>query len=192
MRTNRQRGFTLLEVLLVVLLMGIAATAVTLSIGNNGPQQQLDKSANQFMTAVRVVLDEAILNGQFVGVVIEPDSYEFVLFKEDKWQALAQDRLLAKRELEYPTRLDVIVEGMPLIQDDEQDESWFDDPFEEADVGFTQDKKLPEPQILLFPSGEVTAFELIFAVRDDKGQPLEAKVFADSLGRLSREPFDEI
>ncbi|MGL4473102.1 MAG: type II secretion system minor pseudopilin GspH [Shewanella sp.] len=192
MANSRHLGFTLLEVLLVVLLMGIAASAVTLSLGSNGPQQQLDKHANQFMTAVRVVLDEAILNGQFLGVVVAPDSYEFVVFHEDKWQVLEKDRLLSKRELEPEVQLDVIVEGMPLIQDDEQDDSWFEEPFKEADAGFEQDKKQPEPQILLFPSGEVTAFEVIFSTRGDSKELIQAKVFADSLGRVSRESLSEI
>ena len=43
MRRHRQAGFTLLEVLLVAMLMGLVATAVTLSMGGARGDRELDK-----------------------------------------------------------------------------------------------------------------------------------------------------
>ena len=67
----RHAGFTLMEVMLVILLMGLTAAAVTMSIGNSGPQQALDRTARQFIAATEMVLDETVLSGQFIGIVIE-------------------------------------------------------------------------------------------------------------------------
>lgn len=71
MQIRHSRGFTLLEVMLVVLLMGLAATAVTMTMGNSGPKQQLTREAQRFMAATETVLDETVLSGQFIGIVVD-------------------------------------------------------------------------------------------------------------------------
>lgn len=193
MRWSRQPGFTLLEVLLVVLLMGLAAAAVTLSMGGSGPKQELERSARQFISATEMVLDEVVLNGQFVGVVVDDHSYEFVLRKEDKWVPLKNDRLLAKREFDSDTSLSLVVEGLPLTQEDEQDDTLFEQPFEEAETELSQpeDKALQTPQILLFPSGEMTAFELTFFHKSHDGQDAEVLVVGNALGQMTLGRPDE-
>lgn len=189
MQIRHSRGFTLLEVMLVVLLMGLAATAVTMTMGNSGPKQQLTREAQRFMAATETVLDETVLSGQFIGIVVDKDKYHFVLFKENKWQPLEQDRLLAEKQLPEGISLSVELEGLPLVQEDEEQDSWFDEPFiEESDA---DKKKFPEPQIMLLPSGEMTAFELSFIARDNQGETVEVLVSGDSLGRLKLGRFDD-
>ncbi|WP_119978747.1 type II secretion system minor pseudopilin GspH [Shewanella algidipiscicola] len=179
----RQRGFTLMEVLLVVLLMGLAASAVTLTMGGTDQQQALDRVARQFMASTELVLDETVLSGHFIGIVIEKDRYEFVVYDEGKWHPLQQDRLLAAREMQQGIQLDLILDGLPLSQEDEEQDSWFDEPLIEPSA--EDKKKHPEPQVMLFPSGEMSAFELAFISKDAMGNELETVVVGDALGRLS-------
>lgn len=85
--------------------------------------------------------------------------------------------------------INLVLDGLPLVQEDEQDESWFEEPLIEPS---SEDKKKhPEPQILLFPSGEMSAFELSFITKTDKG-PLDVLVVGDALGRLTLGRPDEI
>ncbi len=185
----RQTGFTLMEVMLVILLMGLTAAAVTMSIGNSGPQQALERTAQQFMAATELVLDETVLSGQFIGVVIEKTSYQFVFYKDGKWNPLEKDRMLSEKQMETGVSLNLVLDGLPLVQEDEEEKSWFDEPFIEAK---TEDKKKhPEPQIMLFPSGEMSAFELSFIAKTDKGQ-IDVLVVGDALGRLTLGRPDEI
>lgn len=185
----RQTGFTLMEVMLVILLMGLTAAAVTMSIGNSGPQQGLERTAQQFMAATELVLDETVLSGQFIGIVIEKTSYQFVFYKDGKWNPLEKDRMLSEKQMETGVSLNLVLDGLPLVQEDEENKSWFDEPFIEAK---TEDKKKhPEPQIMLFPSGEMSAFELSFIAKTDKGQ-IDVLVVGDALGRLTLGRPDEI
>ncbi|CAD6364313.1 type II secretion system protein H [Shewanella putrefaciens] len=185
----RQTGFTLMEVMLVILLMGLTAAAVTMSIGNSGPQQALERTAQQFMAATELVLDETVLSGQFIGIVIEKTSYQFVFYKDGKWNPLEKDRMLSEKQMETGVSLNLVLDGLPLVQEDEEEKSWFDEPFIEAK---TEDKKKhPEPQIMLFPSGEMSAFELSFIAKTDKGQ-IDVLVVGDALGRLTLGRPDEI
>ncbi|QSX37438.1 type II secretion system minor pseudopilin GspH [Shewanella sedimentimangrovi] len=183
------RGFTLVEVLLVVLLIGLAATAVTLTLPGSGIKEQLDKAARQFMAVTDMVRDEAVLSGQMLGLVIEDNSYRYVIYKDGKWQSLEQERLLAKREMEQGVSLNLIVEGLPLVQEDEEQESWFEEPLIEQSE--EEKRKYPEPQIIIFPSGEMNAFELAFSARDPEAGPQESLIVADALGRLTFGRADE-
>ncbi|WP_299495853.1 type II secretion system minor pseudopilin GspH [uncultured Shewanella sp.] len=184
MNMLRQKGFTLMEVLLVVLLMGLAAAAVTLSMGGAGKDRALEKTAQQFMQSVELVLDETVMSGDFVGIVVEPDNYQFVLYAEGKWQPLENDRLLSEREMDPGVEMTLIVEGLPLVQDDEEKGSAFTDDGPFIEKTDEEKKKFPEPQILLFPSGEMSAFELTFSGRDDSGNYIDVKVIGDAFGRV--------
>ncbi|WP_220733058.1 type II secretion system minor pseudopilin GspH [Shewanella morhuae] len=185
----RHAGFTLMEVMLVILLMGLTAAAVTMSIGNSGPQQSLDRTAQQFIAATEMVLDETVLSGQFMGIVIEKTSYQFVFYKDGKWLPLDEDRLLSEKEMEPGVVMNLVLDGLPLVQEDEEDDSWFEEPLIEPSSD--DKKKHPEPQIMLFPSGEMSAFELTFIAKTDKRQQAEALVAGDALGRLTLGRPDE-
>lgn len=189
MRKLRHAGFTLMEVMLVILLMGLSAAAVTMSIGNSGPQQALEKTAQQFIAATELVLDETVLSGYFVGIVVEKNSYRFVYYKDGKWSPLEKDRILSEKQMEPGVTLNLVLDGLPLVQEDEEDESWFDKPLIEPSA--EDKKKHPEPQILLFPSGEMSAFELSFIAKTDSGL-LNVLVVGDALGRLTLGRGDEI
>ncbi len=181
-----------MEVLLVVLIMGMVAAAVTYTTSGADKQQDLERVARQFMVSTELALDETILSGRFIGIVIDKSHYKFVYYDEGKWQPLEHDRLLGEREMEYGIQMAVVLDGLPLVQEDEEDnDSWFDEPLIEKSPA--EKKKFPEPQIMLFPSGEMSTFELAFFSKDDKGNEIESVVFGDSLGRLTlgRDGFDD-
>lgn len=179
-----------MEVLLVVLLMGLAASAVTMTMSGADGKKELERTALQFMTATEMVLDETVLSGHFIGIVIEKTSYKFVFYDEGKWKSLDKDRILAERQMEDGVEISLVLDGLPLVQEDEEQDSWFDEPFIEEKTE-EEKKKFPEPQILLFPSGEMSAFELTFFSEDDQGNEIEALVVGDSLGRLTLGRDDE-
>ncbi|GIU52477.1 MULTISPECIES: type II secretion system minor pseudopilin GspH [Shewanella] len=189
MNFKRQAGFTLLEVLLVALLMGLTAAAVTMTSGTSGPEQALTKTARKFIATTELVIEETILSGQFLGIVVEEDEYEFVYYKDGKWEPLTGDRQLAPQQMEQDVSLSLLLDGLPLVQEDEDDESWFDEPL--IDESKEDKKKNPEPQILLFPSGEMTTFELSFLTDDQNGKEVEVLVVGDAMGRLAIGSFDE-
>lgn len=184
----RHAGFTLMEVMLVILLMGLAAAAVTMSIGNSGPQQVLERTAQQFIAATELVLDETVLSGYFVGIVVEKTSYQFVYYKDSKWHPLEKDRILSEKQMDPGVTLNLVLDGLPLVQEDETDESWFEEPLIEPSA--EDKKKHPEPQILLLPSGEMSAFELSFIAKTDQGE-IDVLVVGDALGRVTLGRPDE-
>ncbi len=195
MRLRQPRGFTLLEMMIVVVLMGLMAVAVIPSVSTAGSQKKLEEQAKKFVAITELVMNETVLSGQFLGIVVDPDGYHFVVYKDENWRPMTSDRLVSEHHMDQGITLEVIVDGLPLQQSDEENESWFDDddPFADQDAsGFDKDKKkYPQPQIMLFPSGEISPFELRFISKDGDGNDIEESVTGSALGQLALGRPDE-
>jgi general secretion pathway protein H len=87
----RQRGFTLLEIMVVVLLIGISIAVIALNLERD-IDQVAEQEARRFAALVEHLRDESILTGRLYGVEIdEPESrYRFLIF-DKKWLPVEQD-----------------------------------------------------------------------------------------------------
>ena len=91
------RGFTLLELLVVLVIVGITLGAVTFNAMQSG-QQMLQNDAQRIALLLQLARDEAIVRNHPIAFEAEADRYRFLLFEENKWQALKQDDMLRERE----------------------------------------------------------------------------------------------
>jgi general secretion pathway protein H len=64
MRPSRANGFTLLEMLAVILLIGIAATAVSISVTQGLASARVRAASSELAGALRAVRAQAIVRGQ--------------------------------------------------------------------------------------------------------------------------------
>ncbi|TKB56223.1 type II secretion system minor pseudopilin GspH [Ferrimonas aestuarii] len=184
-KLRQQQGFTLLEMLLVLFLIGVAAMTVTLTISGDPRREALQEAANEFQTVVSMAIEESVLSGQELGVVVEPDHYFFARFNidENDWEPLVGDALYRERRLPEDTFMSLTIEGLPLQQADEDDESEFgfdESLFEESEE---DKKKSPEPQLLILPSGEITPFLVEF--ENDSARPkLSIELKGNAIGQI--------
>jgi general secretion pathway protein H len=61
---SRQQGFTLLEMLAVIILIGIAAAAVSISITHGLASARINAAAGELTAALRATRTQAIVHGQ--------------------------------------------------------------------------------------------------------------------------------
>ncbi|MFI3245247.1 MAG: type II secretion system minor pseudopilin GspH [Ferrimonas sp.] len=181
----RQRGFTLIELLLVVTLIGVMAGAVSLVFGGDKTAAAMREQGNELSVVVATALEEAQLRGELYGVVIEPHRYFFARWEPqgERWERLASDeRLFRERQVDEALVFSLQVEGLPLTQDEEQTASQFGLDKSLFERSEEQKNQHPEPQILLLPSGEMTAFRLFLQAKQGTTSPT-LELVMDAFGR---------
>lgn len=144
-RAHSQSGFTLLEILVVMAIIGILLGMAVLSIGlaedPRSPRREMDRLA----ALVQVVSDEALLQGRDFGLLLEQDAYRFLVYNYDKgqWEDQGADQRLRSRTLPEGQRFSLVVEGQIVPLDEPGDE----------------EQRLV-PHVSILSSGEYTAFDL--------------------------------
>ncbi|MCU7852387.1 MAG: type II secretion system minor pseudopilin GspH [Candidatus Thiodiazotropha sp. (ex Monitilora ramsayi)] len=133
------RGFTLIELMVVIVIIGIVINFAVVSFGSNSPADRLNKESTRLMSLIQIAGEEALLRSSFIGVDILQDSYGFLRLEEGEWQPLDDD-LFRNRHLPDDMLLTIIT-SQPQENNSDED-----------------DKRTPE--IILLNSGEMTPFDI--------------------------------
>ena len=168
---SRAHGFTLLELLVVVVIVAILFTYTTLAIRSDSPEDIIKKEAQRMERLVQLALEESILRGEEYGIEIFLDGYRFLRFNKNQWQPLSGDKILRQRELPLDMEVEVRLEDTEIVIDPASDALSGQklDLNIEAELGADSDKKedskKTKPQIYLLSSGEITPeFEVRFYI----------------------------
>jgi general secretion pathway protein H len=130
------KGFTLIELLVVVVIIGILTSMVALSITPNKPSSQ--RESRRFYQVLEAARQQAVLFNQDLGVELTGDSYQVLQWRAQQWWSLGTP-VFSEYILPENLSQTLWLDGLP--KEYEPDDS---------------DK--PQPQILLFATGEVTPF----------------------------------
>lgn len=158
---NRENGFTLLELLVVVVIVAILFTYTTLAIRSDSPEDIIKKEAQRMERLVQLALEESILRGEEYGIEIFLDGYRFLRFTKNQWQPLSDDKILRQRELPLDMEMEVSLEDTEITIDPASDA--MSEQKLDLNIGSElgsdddkKDKKIIKPQIYLLSSGEIT------------------------------------
>ncbi|MDM4772240.1 type II secretion system minor pseudopilin GspH [Solimonas sp. SE-A11] len=165
------RGFTLLELLVVIVIIGVMLSFITLPFGGRSVDDRIEFEARRLDRTLRFALEEAEIKGVLIGFRYLPDRYEFLGMGQDgKWEPYQGGGPFRVQPFAAPLGLQLRVEDrvVPPAQDKEGDD-------EESE---------PKPQILLLPSGEVTAFHLVVGA---DGSATRYTIESDALGKFTFE-----
>lgn len=168
---RRQRGFTLIELMVVSLVVVLITSTIALKLTSGG-KKALHEEARRMNALVRLASERALLQGRDVGMVVENNGYRFFLFDvaQRQWLDLSTDRVFRPRTLPENMRIELAVEESEVTWPEPEKNRSRDADDEDAEDGDREEAiVIPTPQVLMLSSGEITPFELYFEM--DKVEP---------------------
>jgi general secretion pathway protein H len=161
-----QQGFTLIEVMLVIVLIGVMVSAVQFTFSGNKPEQLLEQNSARFSGVFDVAAEYGLLNNVELGLFIEKNSYQFLGYDGVSWSPIVDNPLFEVYTLpegieitlqldDLPIKEPLLFDSALLINEDETDD-FTDDP----------KKKKIIPQVYMLSGGDITPFSLTFSLAE--------------------------
>jgi general secretion pathway protein H len=147
---RRSAGFTLLELMVVLVLIGIIFSFAVLSLRGTDISDLMEQETRRLAMLLELASDEAVLRGEELAVNFTDDGYEFLVLRDNNWGPPADDPLLKAYSLPADIELRLEVEGEPPVLNVVAGE-------QQKDAGEDSGEQL-EPQVFILSSGEMTAF----------------------------------
>lgn len=105
---RRAGGFTLIEILVVLLLIGVTLSVVVLRLGRE-TDRLAQAEARQLVGLLRAMEQEAATGGRPLALEVLPEArgYRFLALEEGGWRVIKGDPLWRPRRLPEPLTLDL-------------------------------------------------------------------------------------
>ena len=187
MKRPHQNGFTLIEMMVVLVIMGIIVSMMVISLNSNDIQEDMEVEMTRLRVLINLAQEEAILQGQVMSLAISENTYRFdILNVEDEtWQTLTDEKVFRERSVVAGTTFSLVIDEiekearnsefkreLTLEEEKEKKEK-------QADVDEEEDKY---QRIYIEPSGEMFPFELILRNEDET---IEVKLVLGEDGELT-------
>ena len=167
MRYHPQSGFTLIEMLVVLVIIGIIVTSVTLSIPTDDRAQLMETEMQRIQALLKLAREEAVMQDEDLALKVSENSYSFEILGEKGWQPISDDRIFRERKVVDGTELALKVDDLEIKFGQQQEAAGED--------------KIPPPRIFILSSGEIMPFELILRTQD---QSLQYSLKAEQDGKV--------
>lgn len=181
------RGFTLIEILVVVVIAGIVSSIVLLSMGTIRDDRELQREVFRMASLIELAADEATLQGRDFGIEILRAGYRFIEYDPytDRWAPIVGDEVLRQRSLPDDFEFELFVEDRRISLSDQAAGLQSDDDEHEERAGI----EVYTPHALLLSSGDLSPFELTLLRRSDN-TAMQLRVMPNGEVRIGKEDAD--
>ncbi|MGE4802333.1 type II secretion system minor pseudopilin GspH [Yersinia hibernica] len=177
--TTVARGFTLMEVMLVLLLLGSMATLVLNILPSS---REINQESDRLAVALQWAAQQAEQDGKIYGLSVSSDKWQLMtlnnrphnkgesyLWPHHYWHPIKHEKLKQQRQLPGELTLELTLQdnSLPLSS-------------------MLEDDLINEPKIVFFPGGERSQFELILSEPNGQIRRItEQGVLSDEAQRIA-------
>jgi len=164
MKKYTQTGFTLIEIMVVVVIVSIMTGAAVISFPRD-TSDLLKEEADRVHALLRLSQDEAILQSREFALGFNQSGYTFFKLDNNAW-SVYDDDVFRARKLPADLLSQLYLEGIPIVLE----------------------KTLVKPQVFILSSGEMTPFvyELQFSGKEEK-----IKLVVNAIGGVQKELLEK-
>lgn len=135
------RGFSLIEILIVIVILGITVGFALIAFGDFGESRRIIFAAEQLNNTLRLAQQQAILETSTLGLRIDNTSYQILRYqKATQWQPISNKGIF--KVYYYPKNTLITLKTNPA-------------PLQ------------GKPAIIIGPSGNMTPFTLSFGTKQE-------------------------
>jgi len=119
-RASRFAGFTLLEILVVVLIIGVVTAGMLLSMSFAGRDTALETESKRLLSLMNYAREQAELQTRDYGVYFGEHGYVFVVYdvRTGEWRPVEEDDALRERSLPSGLDFQLVVDARPIVLSD--------------------------------------------------------------------------
>jgi general secretion pathway protein H len=146
--TGNDRGFTLVEMLVVLVIIGLLSSVVVLTVPMGSASLRDD--ARVLAARLKLASQESVMKGAATGALISPEGYAFYRLQNGKWIEVTDERAFARQVW----RKGVAVETLRAAN--------------APSVSASRDKKAVVPNVVFDPTGMTTPFSISLAAQGER------------------------
>jgi general secretion pathway protein H len=193
-RAPRRSGFTLLEILVVIVIIGIITVGAVLSMSFASPDRELHTEGDRLADLMNYAQEQGALQTRELGLYCTDHSYKFLAFdaRRQLWVPIVDDDALRPRTLPDAIKMQLEIEGRQVVLASVEDEQKKPPPPtssaasapasgpSSAPVGALTPADV-QPHVMIFSNGDLTSFRVTLG-RD--GTDTIITVLPDQQGRI--------
>jgi len=201
LRTKNHKGFTLIEILVVIVIISITIGLVVVNISTGGPEEKAEQEIIRLQQLLRFAHQQSVIRAQEYGVRFYTTGYRFMQYDEEsqQWADIQKDRLLRSRAIPEPLELNLYIDQLSVDIPDNTDEDPVIEPVVEnqttgnvlptntstrrVELNTAEADKI-KPQVFMLSSAELSpAFEIHLRV---PGSDIEEQLVGLPQGEYNR------
>lgn len=166
MSLRATRGFSLIEVLVVVAVIAVTTGIAVIAVRGVGIERTLEREARRFADFTRLACERSVASGREHGVHVASGRFGASLVRRGEW-TLEREGALAPHDVAEGVRLRLVRDGVDI----------------ELSASLDGD-----PALVCLPGGELTPFELVITAANGDSEERVRGRFDGRVERLGQQP----